>query len=438
MRRPQKNLGEVAAEVEAVGASLSGVAKAWKLAAGLSGGELLHKRYRLVRRKGSRGFTLTWLGLNVNTGEDVAVHAVDLQEPGNSLASTPRGMDPGGKTGKRRELLRTVVMNLGFASQLDSPYVAGLMNVFIRGGRLYYVTNCIVSLEDHLANEKLYVADLKTLAFCMLRALAHMHQRGLVHGSVCTEDMFLHTTGFSDSLWRFKLAVTGLSMVQYRPDLIQLGIRGDEAVSPHAPGLAEPDPLQDVVELGKCLRDLVDRGKVRFKSRFPNKDPNFVQKQAEAELEGFICRLVRELPEGQEGGELPAGLSAADALNDPYLESVGNNLPVEGHQPELGNMENNSGLFDEDDFAEGMSPRKTGSYSPLPSCMSPHSKRSQLGAPSPMRSLLSTENDSAVGEEAGGGDGVGDSEGSESGEGEHSQKLSGRQTPPPNTLPPIK
>ena len=303
-------------------------------------------------------------------------------------------MGSGGGAGKRGELLRNVLLNLGFASQLDSPYVAGLMNVFIRGGRLYYVSNCIVSLEDHLANEKLYVADLKTLAYCMLRALAHMHQRGLVHGGVCTEDMFLHTTGFSNSLWRFKLAATGLSVAQYRPDLVQLGIRGEEAVSPYAAGLAEPDPLQDVVELGKCLRDLVDRGKVRFRNKFPEEDPSAVQKQAEAELEAFTCRLVRELPEGQEGGELPGALSAADALNDPYLKDAGSNLPAEGHYTELGNMEHKSGLFDEDDFAEGMSPRKTGSYSPLPSCMSPHSKRSQLGAPSPMQSLLGAEDDS--------------------------------------------
>ena len=209
-------------------------------------------------------------------------------------------------------------------------------------------------------------------------------------------------------------------------------------MSPYAAGLAEPDPLQDVVELGKCLRDLVDRGKVRFRNKFPEEDPSAVQKQAEAELEAFTCRLVRELPEGQEGGELPGALSAADALNDPYLKDAGSNLPAEGHYTELGNMEHKSGLFDEDDFAEGMSPRKTGSYSPLPSCMSPHSKRSQLGAPSPMQSLLGAEDDSVDGEATGNGDEAGDGEGTESGEGEHPQMLAGRQTPPPNTLPPIK
>jgi len=443
MRRPQKNLGEVAAEVEAAGASLFGVAKAWKLAAAIGGGELLHKKYRLVRKKGFRGCTLTWLGLNVQTGQDVAVHAVDLQEQGGRPAS-PAVREAQSKAGGRRELLRNLLLNLGFIAQLDSPYVAALLNVFIRGGTLYYVSNCIVSLEDHLANEKLYVGDLKTLAYCALRALDHMHQRGLVHGSVCTEDMFLHTTGFSDSLWRFKLASSAVSMSQYRPDLEQLGLgRGDlESVSPRpAASPGDPAPDQDIVELGRCLRDLADRGKVRFAGKFGGPDAD-AAKAARGELEGFVARLVGELPEGQEEGSAPPVPSAADALNDPYLGGVGANLPTEGQFTELAPMVDNSstGLLDEDLFVgcEGMSPRKAGSYSPLPSCVSPHTRtppRSPLAAPAPMRSLLRAENGNGAGEGGAGGAGSADGAG---GKGEEQLQLAGRQTPPPNALPPIK
>ena len=181
----------------------------------------------------------------------MAVHAVDLQEKGGRLASTDV-KEALSQAGGRRDLLRTLLLNLGFVAQLDSPYVAGLHNVFIRGGTLYYVSNCIASLEDHLANEKMYVGDLKSLAYCVLRALGHLHERGLVHGSVCTEDKYLHTTGFSDSMWRFKLAATGVSMSQYRPDLVQLGMgRGEhDAVSPRPTALnGDPDPASDIVEL---------------------------------------------------------------------------------------------------------------------------------------------------------------------------------------------
>jgi len=444
MRRPQMKLGEVAAEVEAAGASLFGVAKAWKLGAVIGGGDLLHKRYRLVRKKGFRGFTLTWLGLNIHTGQDVAVHAVDLQEQGGRLASTPV-REALNQAGGRRELLRSLLINLGFVAQLDSPYVAGLQNVFIRGGTLYYVSNCIVSLEDHLANETLYVGDLKTLAYCTLRALDHLHQRGLVHGSVCTEDMFLHTTGFSDSLWRFKLAASGASMSQYRPDLVQLGLgRGDhDSVSPRpAAPKSVPDPALDIVELGRCLRDLSDRGKVRFAAKFGGNNAE-AAKAARSELESFVTRLIGELPEGQEEGSPPPVPSAADALNDPYLDGVESNLPTEGQFTELAPMVHSSGLFDEDQLSEGMSPRKTGSYSPLPSCVSPHTSGrlsqqgggSPLATPTPMRSLLGAEDEDGDGE--GGADGAG-SEDSEGVKGEEQVQLAGRQTPPPNALPPIK
>merc|ERR1719420_2928321 len=185
------------------------------------------------------------------------------------------------------------------------------------------------------------MGDLKTLAYCALRALDHMHQRGLVHGSVCTED---------------------------------------------------------IVELGRCLRELADRGKVRFAGKFGGPDAD-AAKAARGELEGFVARLVGELPEGQEEGSPPPVPSAADALNDPYLGGVGANLPTEGQFTELAPMVDNSstGLFDEDLFVgcEGMSPRKAGSYSPLPSCVSPHTRtppRSPLAAPAPMRSLLRAEN----------------------------------------------
>ena len=352
------------------------------------------------------------------------------------------------QAGGRRDLLRTLLLNLGFVAQLDSPYVAGLLNVFIRGGTLYYVSNCITSLEDHLANEKMYVGDLKSLAYCVLRALGHLHERGLVHGSVCTEDMYLHTTGFSDSMWRFKLAATGVSMSQYRPDLVQLGMgRGEhDAVSPRPTALnGDPDPAADIVELGRCLRELTDRGKVRFAGKFGGNTAE-AAKDARRELEGFVARLTGELPEGQEEGSappVPSLLSAADALNDPYLDGVESNLPTEGQFTELAPMLNSSGIFDEDQLSEGLSPRKAGSYSPLPSCVSPHTSGrlsqpgggSPLAAPAPMCSLLGAEDEDETGE--GGADGAG-SEDNEGVKGEEQVQLAGRQTPPPNALPPIK
>ena len=292
------------------------------------------------------------------------------------------------------------------------------------------------------------MGDLKTLAYCALRALDHMHQRGLVHGSVCTEDMFLHTTGFSDSLWRFKLAPSAVSMSQYRPDLEQLGLgRGDlESVSPRpAASQGDPAPYQDIVELGRCLRELADRGKVQFAGKFGGPDTD-AAKAARGELEGFVARLVGELPEGQEEGSappVPSLLSAADALNDPYLDGVESNLPTEGQFTELAPMLNSSGIFDEDQLSEGLSPRKAGSYSPLPSCVSPHTSGrlsqpgggSPLAAPAPMCSLLGAEDEDETGE--GGADGAG-SEDNEGVKGEEQVQLAGRQTPPPNALPPIK
>ena len=85
-----------------------------------------------------------------------------------------------------------------------------------------------------------------------------------------------------------------------------------------------------------------------------------------------------------------------------------------------------------------MSPRKAGSYSHLPSCVSPHTRtppRSPLAAPAPMRSLLRAENGNGAGEGGAGGAGSADGAG---GKGEEQLQLAGRQTPPPNALPPIK
>jgi len=182
---------------------------------------------------------------------------------------------------------------------LDSPYVASLLNVFIQEGTLYYISNCIVSFEDYLTNE-LHVRGLKTLAYCIPRALPHHHEHGLMHGSVCTEDMFLHTTGFTDSLWRFKIVATGQALVQYRPDLSQLGLRHDESVS--------PAPAGDIVELGLCLRDLADRGKVGFKGMLDDAVAEAEVNCPRAELEAFVNRLIEELLEGQEATSPPCPL----------------------------------------------------------------------------------------------------------------------------------
>lgn len=64
--------------MESLGAILKCAAKAWKPVAAIPGRDLLHKRYWLVCKKGFWEFTLTWLGLNVNMGQDVAVHVVNL------------------------------------------------------------------------------------------------------------------------------------------------------------------------------------------------------------------------------------------------------------------------------------------------------------------------------------------------------------------------
>ena len=202
----------------------------------LAAGSVVGGRYRLERTVKEGAFATTFVARDVRTGARVMLKttAADRMAAGAVV---------------RLEHEAAVL------SQLQARELAPLLELGREGDLVYLVTPLVpgTPLDRRLAHGALPVADALTVACCVLRGLAHLHQHGILHGDVTPANVIVDG---DRTIRRAVLVDFGLA----RSAALDPAVRDRPAgtaryVSPEQAGLldARPDESADLYSAGILL-----------------------------------------------------------------------------------------------------------------------------------------------------------------------------------------
>jgi len=156
-------------------------------------GKKFNKSYMLARELGSGAFSVVKLGVNKQTGENVAVKIVSKKK-------------------LSEEDLTALHCEIKILSILNHPHIIKLYEVFEEGTEFYIVTELVQGGElfDRIVSKSHYTEkEARDLVKMFLETMAYMHEANVVHRDLKPENLLL-TSG----KWRgFIFSVTVISVV---------------------------------------------------------------------------------------------------------------------------------------------------------------------------------------------------------------------------------
>jgi eukaryotic-like serine/threonine-protein kinase len=228
-------------------------------------------RYRIIRPIGRGGMAVVFLADDLKHGRRVAIKVLD-REVGESVGA--------------ERFLREI----GIAARLSHPRIVPLLDSGTAGGELFYVMPFVEgeSLASRLGREgPLPVEEALEIAWQVATALAHAHERGIVHRDIKPDNILL--TGAEALVTDF--GVSRALTAAGAPTLTRSGLVVGTPLymSPEqAGGSGEVDARSDIFSLGLVLYEML-AGEPPFKA--PTAQAVAVRKLSESAPD---VRTVRE------------------------------------------------------------------------------------------------------------------------------------------------
>lgn len=138
-------------------------------------GKKFSKSYVLARELGRGAFSVVKLGVNKQTGDNVAVKIVSTKKI-------------------QADELESLHTEIGILTMLNHPNIIKLLEVFDEGSDFYIVTELVQGGElfDRIVSKNSYTEkEARDLIKTLLQTLAYMHETNVVHRDLKPENLLL-------------------------------------------------------------------------------------------------------------------------------------------------------------------------------------------------------------------------------------------------------